>query len=519
MKRVACLVLAGLLCLAGLVATSTPASARAATLTVSPGNGAFTAGQQLTFSGTLGRAGRRTVVLQSHMGRPGDVWRDVPGARGRTTASGRFRLRTPAPSMLGMIYRVSSGRLRTPTWTSQVTHQDVVLRTDRTDPATGEAHATVGEPLTIVADTRTMPLLAGRAATLQQRVGTGWTSVATSAVAADGTARFVVTPSSAGTFVHRVHLEDWRSGGDRVGWFPSYPLYVHALAARAGDKHGSRIAAPAPTPVSTTPTGTTPTPTTTTSVAKAQAPFQTTASRTYRWGTTRFDFDWEAGESLTDRPALGSAPRGRWLDASDGTGRVALRNGAMQLSSNIEGPGRLGSRGSMWATLQGNPQRHGRWETRVMPMVFGGGATHYRVVGELVPTDPAQARCGARTITVFDIDAGTAGVRIGANGADGSSWTRTVPGITVNHAFHAYGVEVTERRITWFVDGKPVGKVTDAGAVSGQPLTMRVTMQAVGAETMRTTRTLVDWVRGFPGRTGMPTRGGVRLARGTHTTC
>ena len=517
MKRVACLVLAGLLCLAGLVGTSGPASARAATLTVSPGNGAFTAGQQLTFAGRLGRAGRRTVVLQSNMGRPGDVWLDVRGARARTTASGRFVLRTPAPSMLGMIYRVSSGRLRTPTWTSQVTHQDVVLRTEGTDPATGETHAPVGAPLTIVADTRTMPLLAGRAATLQQRVGVGWTPVATGAVAADGTASFVVTPSSVGTVVYRVRLENWRSGGDRVGWFPSYPLHVHVLATRAGDGPRSRVAAPtrfepAPAKASTTTS-------TTTSAARARAPFQTTASRTYRWGTTRFDFDWETGESLTDRPTLGSAPRGRWLDASDGTGRVALRNGAMQLSSNIEGPGRLGSRGSMWATLQGNPQSHGRWETRVMPMVFGGGATHYRVVGELVPTDPAQARCGARTITVFDIDAGTTGVRIGANGSDGSSWARTVPGVTVDHAFHAYGVEVTKRRITWFVDGKPVGKVTDAGAVSGLPMTMRVTMQAAGAESMRTTRTLVDWVRGFPGRTGLATRGGVRLARGTHSTC
>lgn len=478
-------------------ASSTPpttVTARATSLSVSPPNGAFTAGQQLTFTGSLGRSGK-TVQLQTNMGRPGDVWRDVPGATGRTNGSGNFTILAQAPSMYGIHYRAVAGRRTTPTWTSQVRHQEVSVSAET---ELGWGQALVGQPLTITASTAAMPLIAGRGLSLQQRVGTGWTTVATTTVGPDAMGRFVVTPTTPGTVVYRVRLEDWNAGIGHVGWFPSYPLYVDVLASPPAEP--ARQGAPrsrAALPVATD---------------ARVAPAQTTAAATNKWGIQRFDFDWEHGESLTDKASIGTRRRGSWLDAGDGTGRVAMRNGAMQLSSAPDGGT---SRGSLRATLQGNTQQYGRWETRVMPMTTARGTVDYRIRAELVPADAAQG-CSGPAITLFDVAPSQSQVTIGATSANGSQWTRTVPGVTINNAFHAFAVEVTAKKITWFIDGKAVGRVTDRAAISGQPLTVRLTMQASGAETMRTTRTLVDWVRAYPAGTGKKTKGGVRLGRGSY---
>ena len=150
-----------------------------------------------------------------------------------------------------------------------------------------------------------------------------------------------------------------------------------------------------------------------------------------------------------------------------------------------------------------------------MPMATARGSVDYRIRAELVPADAAQA-CSGPAITLFDVAPSQSQVTIGATSANGSQWTRTVPGVTINNAFHAFAVEVTAKKITWFIDGKAVGRITDRAAISGQPLTVRLTMQASGAETMRTTRTLVDWVRGYPAGTGKKTKGGVRLGRGSY---
>jgi hypothetical protein len=485
-------------------AASTPlaaVAARAASLSVTPANGEFTAGQQLTFTGNLGRSGKR-VQLQSNMGRPGDVWRDVPGATGRTNASGNFTIRTQAPSMYGIHYRAVAGTRTTPTWTSQVRHQEVSVtaETDRTDLGWGQG--LVGYPLTVTASTAAMPLIPGRSLSLQQRVGTGWTTVATGTLGPEGTGTFAVTPATPGTLVYRVRLEDWNSGVGHVGWFPSYPVYVEVLASPPAEP--ARPAAPRYRP-------------TVPAMADARmAPVQTTAAATNKWGIQRFDFDWEHGESLTDKASIGTRRRGWWLDAADGSGRVAMRNGAMQMSSAPEGGT---SRGSLWATLQRNTQPYGRWETRVMPMTAGRGSVDYRVRAELVPADAGQ-RCGGPGITLFDVTPSQSQVIIGATSPSGAQWTRTVPGVAIDNAFHAFAVEVTPKKITWFIDGKAVGRVTDRAAISGQPMTVRMTMQASGAETMRTTRTLVDWVRAYPADTGRKTKGGVRLGRGTYApTC
>ncbi|WP_090968184.1 family 16 glycosylhydrolase [Nocardioides exalbidus] len=480
-------------------AAPAPERQRAAYLKVTPGNGAFTAGQQITLRGNIGAPGRRRVHLETHLDRPGDQWRAVPGTEVRTNRSGDFTLRLRAHAT-HILYRVAAGGRRTPSWTSAAVQQEIALATDgRT--------AVAGEPLTLVADTTAMPLFAGRALTLQARTGAGWTTVATSTVGTDGRGSFSVVPSVEGQAVYRVRQEDWDQGIGHVGWFPSYPLYVDV--ARAGTRR-TLLPTPAEKPVAKPVTA---------QVRQAPAPHQATAGVGRRWGLSRYDFDWEYGESLTDGAPLGTRRRGTWLDASSGTGRVFMRNGGLQLSSNSEGAGRAGSTGSLAATLQGNATPYGRWETRLNPLVYAGGATDYTVKVELLPESDAARGCDARAITMFEARPSTPGISIGAR-SGATAWQRNLPEVVSGQTFHAYAVEVTKKKITWFVDGRVVGRVTDTAAISGQPLTVRISMQASGDVPMRTTRTLADWVRAWPLGKGSPTRGGARLTPGSSTpTC
>ena len=61
--------------------------------------------------------------------------------------------------------------------------------------------------------------------------------------------------------------------------------------------------------------------------------------------------------------------------------------------------------------------------------------------------------------------------------------------------WHTYAVEVTPRRISWFVDAHVVHSERRDAALSGVPLTVRFTMQAVPDATMEPSRMQMDWLR------------------------
>lgn len=509
-SRAMYLLLAAVLSLTGLaIAPSVASEPAAASLSVSPANGQFTAGQQLTLTGSMGKRGKRDVHVQSNMMRPGDIWRDISGTTARTNTAGNFTIQMPAPAMYGIALRVTSGSRSTPSFTSQVLHQGLGLSVDGGNDRLEQDQGIAGIPLTITARSLSVAALAGRPVTLQRRVnGTQWTHVADGQLDATGTVSWTTTPTAAGVEVFRAVADDWTGGGSRVGWFPSFPHYVTVLAeAPAEGDAQARTTAAEPTSM----------PFESSRPARAAPPAQATAGRTYRWGSARFDFDWEYGESLTSKPGIATVPRGRWIDSSSGTGRAALYNGALQMdvgSSTAYGP-----LGNTVAHLSGNAQPYGRWETRVQPMGFGAPGTGFALHVQLVPADSAKARCGNQAITVFRVSPGAPEPQIGALSSSGGSWTRQVPGVTANNAFHAYAVEVTPKKITWFVDGKVVGKVSDPEAISGEPLTVRVSTEAVATQSrVQGARTLVDWVRAWPTGTGSKTRGGVSLTRGTHST-
>jgi hypothetical protein len=107
---------------------------------------AFVGGQAITFSGRLGIPGVRRIVLQQHMGRPGDTWFAVPNFSGTTDGTGAFRFQAPAPGMFNIRYRVvAPGSRATPGVLLAAKTQDSLLT------VSGQPRA--GTPFTLTVDT------------------------------------------------------------------------------------------------------------------------------------------------------------------------------------------------------------------------------------------------------------------------------------------------------------------------------------------------------------------------------
>ncbi len=484
----------------GTAAPGTPLQRAGGSLQVSPS--VYVAGQKMTFAGSLG-SGSKPIKLQFHMNRPGDAWTDVVGFRGRTDSSGRFKFTHPAPAMWGISYRVASGRQATSSHLFRARGQEVVLSVG------SDNTAVAGDPFTIDVDTSPRlpgrqdlppPVIEGRTITLQKRVnGNRWQTITTALTDSSGKVHFPQTVIDPGTVVYRAREEDWTKNGDQIGWFPSFPTYVEVLTS---PRPTSRVPASPLTeawPV----------------LAAGGSP---NASSRYGWGATIYDFAWEYGESLTSKPFKGTNRKGRWIDASTGSGRASHNNGGLGLDSQRVNGG-SGDFGTTSATLTGNPQKYGRWEIRLRSWSRESSAEDYRVKIELVPDRAADYRCGAQNITIADYGIHTPAVRVGVNSrSKNRSWTYTKKRVSLADVSHNYAVEVAKDHITWYLDGAPIATVKSRAAVSDVPMTLRVSLQGKGTTTeMNRTRAIFDWMRAWPIDTGRRVTSGHKMAAGTHS--
>ncbi|MBZ5741005.1 hypothetical protein [Nocardioides mangrovi] len=477
-------------------------------LLVSPGS-LFVGGQQLTFSGDLGVSGVRRIHLQKNMGRIGDVWSDVEGFSTTTKPDGSFTFTYPAPSMFNIRMRVVGKGAVTGSWDFDAKSQDLTLSTAKL-PGLDDGEVVMNLPFTIAVDTTPTlvgrpdlppPVIPGRTLTLQQRVdGDTWKTLDTTRTSILGNGAFVQTVGAAGYVTYRVREEDWTKGGDKIGWYPSFPFTVRVV----DPLHPNVGRDEAPTAPSR-PYKETGSP----SSRNGQ-----TAAKAHLWGISLWDFAWTSGESLTSRPYRGTDRRGWWLDSSDGTGRAAQLNGQISLDSgrNFRGDGDVGT---TRATMQDNPAAYGRWETAFRIKRFETGAQDYHAVLELVPERASDYRCGTRNITVADIDAGGHSIDIGARSASGTKWTATRK-IDIGQRSAAIGIELGKSHITWFVDGRTVGVVNDPKAVSGVPMTLRFSLVGDGEKEMNHTMLFSDWQRSWTLDGGKQVTQGASLQRASY---
>jgi len=500
--------------LALVLATAAPSGASTlageATLTVSPGT--YVGGQQVLFEGNIGETGERRISLELHMNRAGDEWRAIEGFSTLTNADGSFRFTYAAPGMFNISYRVVSAGLATPGWTFDAKSQDLTLDVVSGDPALGDGQVLAGTPFLINVDTTPTlsrrpdlppPAFPGRSLTLQQRVDGGrWQTLDTTVTDELGHGQFVTQVATPGVVVYRVRQEDWTEGGDNIGWFPSFPTYVNVL-----DPSEPYPAAPEPEP---RPDGTAE------PIPSGQNTGATTASQTYRWAPSQFDFAWESGQSLTSAPFRGLNPRGWWLDTSDGSGRAAQHNGGLMLDSqrdNVDGPGDFGTTA---VTLRGNPMTYGRWEGRLRLKSTETDARDYHAKLELVPDRARDYHCGAQNITVADVTAHGSTVTFGAKALNGKKWSRTLQNVAINGWAMAFAVEVSKNHISWFKEGKLIGSVRNRAAVPDVPMTLRMSLVGDAEQEMNRTQVISDWMRGFSLDRSPLTTDGPKLRRGTH---
>ena len=492
-----------------------PAQARGGSLSVSPTT--YVGGQRLTWTGSVGAAGVRSLALQFHMGRPGDRWTTVAGFHAKTRSDGSFSFAYPAPGMFNIRYRVKAGRHVSPSRLFVAKTQDLTLRVTGQPPNnTGEPGLVpAGRAFGITVDTtpddifrspssRGLPVFAGRKLTLQRRVdGDTWARVATTTVDADGLGRFDGLTEDPGVAVFRVREEDYRKDGNAIGWTQSFPLYVYVGSDAWAGYEQKRLAALAS--VSLPP------------LLGAQfgsgAPTPT-ASERYHWYPLYWDFAWEQGQSLTGGPARGTRPRGHWVDFTGGAGRVSKQNGQLTLDSKRfygAGPGDFGT---TRATLHGNAAAQGRWEARMrIRGAYEAGGRAYGVLAELVPAKPADYDCGRHNVEIARITPFSRRVRFGVRSPKYRWSGAATASATPLRSAYAVAVEVSRTHITWFLDGRPIGSVTDRSAIPGVPMTLRLSLEGDGQQEMNQVSLVSDWQRGFPIGTGRPTVSGHRLAR------
>lgn len=497
----ALLLVAGLLT-AALGTSSTAAAGTSGSLSVSPRT--YVAGQEATFSGSLGRSGRRTIHLEQHMGRPGDSWARIEGFRTTTDSSGRFRFSYPAPAMFNIRYRVRSGAVATPSFTFRAKTQESLVTFSDRSPAPGQAFSVVVDTAPRVGGRQDLPppVFPGRLVDLQERSGSSWRTVATRATDNQGQVAFPVTRRSPGVVTYRARQHDWLAGGSVVGWHPSFPASVRVTGTASTQAAPAAVAPLRDGRV--VPLG-----------SAATRGGTTNASQVYGWNPALFDFAWERGESLTSPPMRGNLRRGGWLDSSDGTGRVSHYNGGLLFDSQFGNRGGRGDRGTTTATLRGNAQPYGRWEFRTRSWSMENNRRDYRLRIQLVPEDPAKRHCGANDVTVAELADHSTRLKMGVGsfGAD-RSWALSRSGVRLGDEAHNVAVEIARGHISWFLDGRIIGTVADASAVSGHAMTPRISLVGDGGREMNRTKAIFDWVRAWTPANGRHPSNGTRLQAG-----
>jgi len=439
----------------------TAQAARHGRLTITPGQAA--PGEPLTLVGKLPTKVRRPIAVQRGMyGHFFDI------AHGRTNAHGRFRLQIPKNGMGSDPYRIVARKVRvhhhvypaikTRPRTIKTLEPDVGVTLS--DTAVG-----LGEAATLTA--AGFPARPGRPLTLQRRVTpTIWQNVGASRPEnGRGQAVFTLPTSSIGATTYRVVAGAWNG----AGWFPSFPV---TLSVGTGFRP-ARAAAPAASSTAQT------------AARKAKAqPGPVNAANTFKWGPMAERWEWEAGES-TDP----------WQIYADGTGRSSIYMAMLALESGMQG-GQMVSNGTVKATLHNAGHTYGRWEARVRGPIFQSGNADYTMGLNLVPTCATAATpCTAPSVNLGTWTGYQSATTIGV--CKGSTVWSTSRSLARNRDnWHTLGVEITPKRIVWFIDAKVAAVLKNRSAVPGVPLVPQMVLQGKpGGARMNRTKLTADWIR------------------------
>ncbi|MBU1803149.1 MAG: hypothetical protein KKA97_13145, partial [Actinobacteria bacterium] len=210
------------------------AERKAATLTATPD--VFVGGQGLNFVGTIPGAPNKKIRIETRTNRTGDQWNLRPAVVGSTNAKGEFDIVYQAPNNFGIKYRLTASNGKSSSAVLFEPRQQEVVLSLNGGPDQEPGSVVSGDDFTIDVNTtptgrgnlgRPAPPFPGRELALQQRVrGDQWRTVATAPADDKGAARFTATAPAPGDLAYRIRQADLKTGGDQIGWFPSFPLEI-----------------------------------------------------------------------------------------------------------------------------------------------------------------------------------------------------------------------------------------------------------------------------------------------------
>ncbi len=204
----------------------------------------------------------------------------------------------------------------------------------------------------------------------------------------------------------------------------------------------------------------------------------TNAGKVFQWGNAAWQQEWEGIEIVGD-------PGVNWR-ANDRT-LIEQRGGMMALIANEQNKNL-----TVWAT--DTNARFGRWEARARAKcshACDAAAQPYQFFWELAAVPDRS--CGAQNIIIasfhIEDDRVEGAVR---NGNKSFTFNQTLD--LQNKAWHAYAVEITKDRISWFVDTKVIRTEQRSAALSG--VVYRPQFRVIGQPgPMQPSRLEMDWVR------------------------
>lgn len=175
--------------------------------------------------------------------------------------------------------------------------------------------------------------------------------------------------------------------------------------------------------------------------------------------------------------------------AVHGPGDVGTQNGMITIMSTDEG--------TTGATLRGHSRARGRWEIRMRARRYETAHTDFVATAVLVPAGKQAYRCGARNLALASFHPGDRAVRFHTRTLPDHEYSAVLPVKQTNEYWHTYGVEVTRKRISWFVDGVVRATERRPEARAGIRLALRLELTATTGATMNQSRLQVDTVRYF----------------------
>jgi hypothetical protein len=223
----------------------------------------------------------------------------------------------------------------------------------------------------------------------------------------------------------------------------------------------------------------------------------TNAAKVFRWGLEEWRREFE------DRSV--SQAEGGWRASRPGL--VEQREGMLTIHATATTPD---------LTVEATDQSasYGRWEARVRVVEESTGGTPFTFVWELAPTSGDS--CDPNRIVLASYRPGDSRVRGEVRTATEGAF-RYSRGLDLrSRAWHTYAVEVTPKRISWFVDTQVIRTERRTAALTGAAFHPQFQILGQPGVRMNTSRLQMDWVRYYdldrPNAKSIAAR---RMTRGT----